>query len=162
MKGLTPKENLLITKWECLQQFFYCLSSNPNMQILKADITTELEENYAYTPSSSYFLWRARNYHSNILPELDRIWVLGPFVLNRVFDHTRLPAWELSVMVWTSPKDYEWPLSFLRNKNLGSVPARGANGEAARRKLVCVARLSDQVNARTFPQFPFFLSWSVK
>lgn len=41
------------------------------MQILKVDITTELEENYAYTPSSSYFLWRARNYHSNILPELD-------------------------------------------------------------------------------------------
>ena len=62
------------------------------MQILKVDITTKLEENYAYTPSSSYFLCSARNYHSNILPELDRIWVLGPFVLNRVFDHTRLPA----------------------------------------------------------------------
>ena len=59
-------------------------------------------------------------------------------------------------MVWTSPKDYEWPLSFLPNKDLGSVPARGDNGENARGKLVCVARLSDQVNVRTFPQFLFF------
>lgn len=41
------------------------------MQILKVDITTKLEENYAYTPSSCYFLGSARNYHSNILPELD-------------------------------------------------------------------------------------------
>ena len=59
-------------------------------------------------------------------------------------------------MAWTSPKDYESPLTFLPNKDLGSVPARGANGEAGRQKLVCVARLSDQVNARTFPQFLFF------
>ena len=92
------------------------------MQILKVDINTELEENYAYTPSS-ITLCEAREINSNILPELDRIWVLGPFVLNRVFDHARLPAQELSVMVWTSAKDYEWPLSFLPNKDLGSVPA---------------------------------------
>ena len=64
-------------------------------------------------------------------------------------------------MVWTSPKNYEWPLSFLPNKDLGSVPAREANGEAARRKLVCVARVSHRVNARKFPPFLFFPSREV-
>ena len=93
--------------------------------------------------------------HGNILPGLDKIWVFGPFALNRVFNFTRgcqrksYPLWCGHGLKFTSGL-----LAFFQGQ--AGAPAQGANGEAVKRKLACVASVSGRVTARNFLPFLFF------